>query len=97
MASLIFDTASCSRGWVVTGYMLDDGMIHNFVLEEHNQSVPVLMIPLLVIDVYEHAYMIDFGTNKNPYFEVFWRNINWSAVEERINRWVLPLRRVARQ
>ena len=75
--------------------MLDDGTIHNFVLKEHNQSVPVLMIPLLVIDMYEHAYMIDFGTAKNPYFDVFWRNINWSVIEDWITKWVAPLRRAA--
>ena len=92
---LIFDAAGCSRDWVATGYMLDDGMIHNFALEGHNQSVSVLMIPLLVIDVYEHAYMIDFGTAKNPYFDVLWRNTNWSVVEDRIGKWIIPLGQTA--
>jgi len=85
------DAGSCARGWVLTGYMLDDNLIHNFVLEEHNQHVPVLCIPLLILDVYEHAYMIDFGIHRNKYLDVFWKNIDWNAVEQRIKKWVDPI------
>lgn len=83
-----FDCAQVSRGWVVTAYCIDDGSIRNFVLEEHNTHVPMLVIPLLVLDVYEHAYMIDYGIKRNPYLEVFWDHINWNVVEQRIDRWV---------
>ena len=86
------DCGNVSRGWVVTAYSFDDGRLHNFVLEEHNQNVPVLMIPLLVLDVYEHAYMIDYGIKRIPYLDVFWQNINWNAVEKRIEKWVNKLR-----
>lgn len=84
--------ALCSRGWVLTAYSIDDGHLHNFVLEEHNQTVPVLVLPLLVLDVYEHAYMIDFGIKRAPYLEVFWENIDWFVVEHRIEKWVNKLR-----
>jgi len=82
------DAAGVARGWVVTAYGMDDGRVHNYVLEEHNQNVPVLSIPLLVLDVYEHAYMIDFGTKRTPYVDIFWNNIDWNVVEERIKKWV---------
>ena len=86
------DAAGVSRGWVVTAYGMDNGRLHNYVLEEHNQNVPILSIPVLVLDVYEHAYMIDFGTKRNPYLAIFWQNIDWDVVEKRIETWVLPLR-----
>lgn len=85
------DCGGCARGWVVTCYCIDDGSIKNFVLEEHNTHVPMLVIPLLVLDVYEHAYMIDFGIKRDPYLEVFWNNIDWNIIEERITKWVQPL------
>jgi Fe-Mn family superoxide dismutase len=85
-----YAAANSSRGWVLTAFMLDDKLIHNFVLEEHNQTVPVLAMPLLVLDVYEHAYMIDFGIKRVPYLEVFWKNIDWNTVEQRIEKWVTP-------
>lgn len=83
-------SAACARGWVITAFVLDDKQIHNYVLEEHNQNVPILSIPLLVLDVYEHAYMIDYGINRTPYVEKFWNTIDWNAVEKRIEKWVVP-------
>lgn len=87
----LFDCGGCARGWVVTCYCIDDDSIKNFVLEEHNTHVPMLVIPLLVLDVYEHAYMIDFGIKRDPYLDVFWNTIDWDVVEERIAKWVKPL------
>lgn len=84
------DAAGVARGWVLMAYGMDDGRLHNYVLEAHNQNVPVLSIPLLVLDVYEHAYMIDFGIKRANYLDVFWQNINWDAVEQRIEQWVMP-------
>lgn len=82
------DCALCARGWVLTCYNLEDGNITNYVLDAHNETVPVLAIPLLVIDVYEHAYMIDFGIKRADYIKVLWENINWDVVEERIDKWI---------
>ncbi|MGE0010220.1 MAG: superoxide dismutase [Candidatus Babeliales bacterium] len=81
-------SGNSARGWVLTCYSLDDKLVHNYVLEEHNQHVPVLAMPLLVLDVYEHAYMIDFGIQRSPYLQVFWDAINWDIVEERVQKWV---------
>ncbi|MCX5922843.1 MAG: superoxide dismutase [Candidatus Dependentiae bacterium] len=83
--------ASCSRGWVVTGYCLDDHSVHNYVLDAHNQTVPVLVVPLLVIDIYEHAYMIDYGIDRAQYLKDMWENINWDVVEQRVEKWLKKL------
>jgi len=78
-------TALSARGWVLTCYNLDDTRVQNYLLDAHNEKVPVLTIPLLVVDTYEHAYMIDF---RKEYLAVLWDNINWDIVEARVNKWV---------
>ena len=87
-----FAAARSSRGWVITAYALDDNRIYNFILDTHNQIVPVLVMPLLILDVYEHAYFLDFGTKRVSYLDLFWKNINWNVVEDRVIKWVMPFR-----
>jgi Fe-Mn family superoxide dismutase len=73
-----------ARGWALTGYNMRDHRIHNYALDMHNANVPMHVIPLLVLDVYEHAYMIDFGTKRAAYLDAFLRNVNWQAADERL-------------
>lgn len=77
------------RGWAITGYNMRDHRVHNYGLDLHNQWVPVNVIPLLVLDVYEHAYMIDFGTKRPAYLEAFMKNVNWQVVENRLKTMIL--------
>ncbi len=42
--------------------------------------------PLLVLDVFEHAYAIDYGADKGAYFNAFWRNVAWAEVDRRATR-----------
>jgi superoxide dismutase, Fe-Mn family len=72
------------RGWAVVAFNIRDNRIHLYGLDTHNQWAPMHTIPLLVLDVYEHAYMIDFGTNRGSYLDVFVNNINWGMVEQRL-------------
>ncbi len=83
--------ASCSRGWVLTCYCLDEDRSHNFVLDAHNETVPALAIPILAVDIYEHAYMIDYGINRAQYLKDMWENINWDVVEKRVIKWLHKL------
>ncbi len=83
----IMATAISARGWVLTCYNLDDNRVQNYLLDAHNETVPVLTIPLLAVDTYEHAYMIDFGINRKEYLNILWDNINWNIVEERVKQW----------
>ncbi len=80
--------ASCARGWVLTSYQILDGKAYNYVLDAHNETVPVLALPILVVDIYEHAYMIDFGIKRADYLKVVWETIDWDIVEERMVQWV---------
>jgi Fe-Mn family superoxide dismutase len=88
----LMDSASCARGWVLTAYCLDDNTVKNFVLDAHNETVPVFVIPLLVVDTYEHAYMIDYGIQRAEYLATIWQNIDWDVVEKRVSHWLRKLK-----
>lgn len=84
----LLETAGCSRGWAIMCFNIDDGKVYNYLLDAHNETVPMLALPLLIVDVYEHAYLIDFGINRAQYLDTLWKNINWDVVEKRIEKWV---------
>ncbi len=71
------------RGWAITAYNYRDGKIHNYGMDTHNLFVPMSVKPLLVIDVYEHAYMIDYSINRAEYLDAFFDNVNWDVVNQR--------------
>ncbi|MDD5251213.1 MAG: Fe-Mn family superoxide dismutase [Patescibacteria group bacterium] len=68
-----------SRGWVVLAYDLNEGRLRNYVCERHDQGGVWGAIPLLVLDVYEHAYFLDYATARKKYLEAFLQNIDWSV------------------
>lgn len=72
------------RGWAIMGFDMLDGKLRNYGLDQHNEFMPAMFYPLLVLDVYEHAYMIDFGTARAKYLDVFMQNINWQSVDKRL-------------
>lgn len=75
-----------ARGWVVLGLCTYDGKLHNYCQDSHNFNVPASTVPILVMDVYEHAYMIDYGVKRPPYIEAFMKNVEWSACATRLDR-----------
>ena len=79
----------CARGWVVLGYDLDEKKLKNVLCNSHNQGAPWNMIALLIMDVYEHAYFIDYATARKAYIEAFFKNINWQYVDLRISEYSL--------
>lgn len=76
--------ALASRGWVITAYDVSDKKIHNFVADAHNETIPVNVLPLFITDVYEHAYFLDFGTDRAAYLDAFLSQVNWQVVEDRM-------------
>jgi len=75
-----------ARGWVVLAFDLDDGMLHNYICDVHNQGGIWNCVPLLILDVYEHAYFIDYGTGRKAYIETFMKTIDWSFVNSLIKK-----------
>ncbi|MEK9166398.1 MAG: Fe-Mn family superoxide dismutase [Patescibacteria group bacterium] len=70
----------CARGWVVLGYDLEEKKLKNIVCDSHNQGGVWNMVAVLIMDVYEHAYFIDYATGRKAYIEAFFKNINWHYV-----------------
>lgn len=73
----------CMRGWVVIGWNSRDGMIHTYGLDMHNMWSPANVVPIMVLDVYEHAYMIDYGINRAAYLDSFLKNLDWEVCAKR--------------
>ena len=69
-------------GWVVLTYVPRDGRLINQTASDHGQSISGGM-PILALDMYEHAYHLDFGANATAYVATFMRNIEWNAVQGR--------------
>ena len=69
-------------GWVLLTYVPRDRRLVNQYATEHTQGVAG-GIPILALDMYEHAYHIDFGANAKAYVDAFMRNIDWKAVQAR--------------
>ena len=69
-------------GWVLLSFVPRDRRLINAYATDHTQSIPGA-IPILALDMYEHAYHIDFGANARAYIDAFFRNIDWKSVEVR--------------
>ncbi|MBI3638241.1 superoxide dismutase [Candidatus Wolfebacteria bacterium] len=70
-------------GWVIFYYDKSSGRLFNSWINEHDTGHLSGCVPLLVMDVFEHAYMLDYGTKRVDYTEAFFKNINWPIVEKR--------------
>lgn len=80
-------TGLAVRGWVVLAYDLDDGKLHIYGQDAHNVGVPWGAYPLMILDVYEHAYGIDYGVKRAPYLDAFMKNVDWSEVNQRLAKY----------
>jgi Fe-Mn family superoxide dismutase len=69
-------------GWVLLCYIPRDRRLINQYAAEHSQAIAG-GVPILALDMYEHAYHIDFGANAKAYVDAFLRNIDWKATQER--------------
>ena len=71
-------------GWVVLYQDNVSGRLFNFWINEHDQGHPAGCMPILVMDVFEHAFMLDYGLKRADYIEAFFKNVDWKAVEARL-------------
>lgn len=72
-------------GWVILCYDQQTDKLFNIWIDEHNTGYFTETKPLLIMDVFEHAFMLDYGLKRADYIDSFFKNINWSAVAQRIN------------
>lgn len=72
-------------GWVVLAMELDTGALRTFAVSHHTQSLAG-SAPLLVLDLYEHSYQMDFGAAVSRYLDAFFANTRWDEVHRRWER-----------
>lgn len=70
-------------GWVVLGYNRHFQVLENYWMADHMHS-PAATVPLLVMDMYEHSYQMDYGAATARYVDAFFANINWDSVMTRV-------------
>ena len=70
-------------GWVVLYLDPQSGRLFNVWINEHEVEHLAGCNPLLVMDVFEHAYITDYGLNRKGYIEAFFKNLDWGVVEGR--------------
>ena len=71
-------------GWTVLYQDTVANKLYNFWINEHDVSHPAGCNPILILDVFEHAFMIDYGLKRADYIEAFFKNINWKATPSRM-------------
>src|SRR3989344_3034964 len=75
------ECAMAARGWAVLAWDLHEKKLKQYNGDMHDHAVWGC-IPVLALDVYEHAYFIDHGSDRKAYIQAFWRNIDWIKAEK---------------
>jgi len=78
-------------GWVMLGYNRKLRLLENHWMADH-ATAPVDVAPLLVMDMYEHAFAMDYGAAAARYIDAFFNNIQWDAVAKRLEQGTVPVR-----
>jgi Fe-Mn family superoxide dismutase len=72
-------------GWAIVDFSFQTGDARTFFSGNHTQA-RASAVPLLVMDMYEHAYALDFGAGAGKYIDAFFANVNWDEVNRRLER-----------
>jgi Fe-Mn family superoxide dismutase len=71
-------------GWVILAYDKESNRLFNIWVNEHDVGHLAGATPLLVMDVFEHAFMLDYGLKRADYISAFWNSISWEVVSGRL-------------
>jgi superoxide dismutase, Fe-Mn family len=86
-------TAMAATGWTWTAYDWDEGRVFNYIGDAHNSYAIWNATPLIALDVHEHAYYLDFQTDRGEYVDAFLDNLDWSVVNGWVSKHHIPLPR----
>jgi superoxide dismutase, Fe-Mn family len=81
-------TGMAGRGWAWTAYDWDERRLFNYIGDAQNTFPVWNATPLVALDVYEHAYFLDYQTDRGSYIDAFFDNLDWNVV----NAWVAGYR-----
>ncbi|MEW6609611.1 MAG: superoxide dismutase [bacterium] len=79
-------TGIALRGWAVLSLDIFTGHLMVNGLDAHNLYGFIGSIPIIVLDVYEHAYYVDQGPKRAPYIDNFFKNLNWEVINRRLEK-----------
>jgi Fe-Mn family superoxide dismutase len=83
-------TGMAARGWAWTAYDWDEGRLFNYIGDAQNTFPVWNATPLVALDVYEHAYYMDFQTDRASYIDVFFDNLDWDVVNDWVSQYRIP-------
>jgi superoxide dismutase, Fe-Mn family len=75
-----------ARGWTVLAYDTNINDLRIYNGDAHNQGGVWGALPIIVLDVYEHAYFIDAGSDRKAYIAAFWKNLDWLKANARYEK-----------
>jgi Fe-Mn family superoxide dismutase len=84
-------TGMAGRGWAWTAYDWDEGRLYNYVGDAQNTYPIWNATPLVALDVYEHAYFMDFQTDRGSYIDRFFDNLDWSTINDWVSRYQITV------
>ncbi len=84
----LINAGKSARGWVIFSFEQRTGTFRNFLLDQHDYGLILMAYPIIVLDMYEHAYYLDYGIDKESYIKAFIKSVNWDLVERQISRLV---------
>jgi Fe-Mn family superoxide dismutase len=73
-------TGMASRGWAWTAWDRDWGYLFNYAGDAQNTFPVWNATPIVALDVYEHAYYLDYGVARASYIDTFFKNLDWEAI-----------------
>ena len=85
-------TGLSARGWAILAFDYKDNRLHNYGSDAHNVGAVWGAVPLIVLDVYEHAYFIDYGVNRKDYINSFFKNLDWGFADRILKEYKLEER-----
>jgi Fe-Mn family superoxide dismutase len=85
-------TGMAARGWAWTAYDWDEERLFNYIGDAQNTFPVWNATPLVALDVYEHAYFMDFQTDRASYIDAFFDNLDWGVVNDWVARYQIPSR-----
>ncbi len=85
-------TGMAGRGWAWTAYDWDEGRLFNYLGDAQNTYPIWNATPLVALDVYEHAYFLDFQTDRAGYIDAFFANLDWAVVNDWVSKYQIPLK-----
>ena len=80
-------TGMAARGWAWTAYDWDEERLFNYIGDAQNTFPIWNATPLVALDVYEHAYFLDYQTDRASYIDAFFGNLDWGVVNEWVSRY----------